>query len=90
MVRIWLVALVAVAVMGAAKHHHVLQRAGLTGYCTAATAPAGATGSWRACHSGRLSGRPDLTRDACKKAQLVGNVEFWRCPVSVSSRALGS
>ena len=32
MLRIWLVALVVVAVMGVVKGHHVLQRAGLTEY----------------------------------------------------------
>ena len=85
MLRIWLVALVVVAVMGVVKGHHVLQRAGLTGYCTAATGPAGSAGSWRACHAGRLSGAPDLSRASCHRAVRVGKVAFWRCPENVAS-----
>ena len=85
MLRIWLVAIACVVAMAVVKNHHVLERAHLTGYCTAATAPAGSSGSWRACHAGRLSGRPDLSRASCQKVQLVGQVELWRCPENVAS-----
>lgn len=89
MFRVIIVALAVVAVMVGVKDHSVLQRAHLTGYCTVAATPAGDTAAWRACHEGRLSGRPDLSRDSCTKGRLVAHVEYWRCPAQVSSSRSG-
>jgi hypothetical protein len=89
MVRIWLLAMLAAAVLITVKDHDVLHRAGLIGYCTTTTAPAGAQGAWRACEKGALDGRPDLTRQSCRRRGVSGSVEFWRCPAKVESGPAG-
>lgn len=80
MLRIWLMAMLAAALLGVVRHTDVLHRAGLTGYCTTAQRPAGTTGHWRACEKGMLDGRPDLSRQSCTRRGQNGSVEFWRCP----------
>jgi hypothetical protein len=63
----------------------VLERARLTGSCSAVAAPAGDPAAWQACRSGRLEGRPDLTRRSCTSKSIVGDVEYWRCPAPVAA-----
>lgn len=89
MVRIWLMALLAAAVLVAVRDHDVLHRAGLTGYCTSSPRPAGTSGVWRACEKGVLDGRPDLSRQSCQRRGLNGAVEYWRCPAPVRSASSG-
>ena len=89
MLRIWLMAMLAAAVLFTVKDHDLLHRAGLIGYCTTTTAPPGATGNWRACEKGKLDGRPDLSRQSCRRQGLSGSVEFWRCPAKVESGPSG-
>jgi hypothetical protein len=81
MLRIWLMAMLAAAVLVTVRDHDVLHRAGLIGHCTTTTAPPGAKGAWRACEKGRLDGRPDLAHQSCRRQGKSGSVEFWRCPV---------
>ena len=69
MLRIWLMAMFAAAVLVVGKDHDVLHRAGLVGYCTSSPRPAGTTGSWRACEKGVIDGRPDLSRESCKPSR---------------------
>jgi len=85
MLRIWLLAMLAAAVLVIAKDHDVLHRSGLIGYCTRTDAPLGARGSWRACEKGVLDGRPDLSRQSCRSEGRSGGVEYWRCPASVTA-----
>jgi hypothetical protein len=89
MVRIWLMAVLAAAMIVAVRDHDVLHRAGLIGYCTSAPRPAGTTGDWRACEKGMLDGRPDLTRQSCRLRGQNGSVEYWRCPAPVRSATSG-
>jgi hypothetical protein len=89
MLRIWLAALAVLGTMIVVKDHHVLQRTHLAGYCTTTLAPDGDRAHWQACHSGKLSGAPDLSRDSCKRKKRVGRVELWRCPENVSSLPFG-
>lgn len=89
MVRIWLMAILAAAVLVAVRDHDVLHRAGLTGYCTSSPRPAGTSGVWRACEKGVLDGRPDLSRQSCQPRGRNGTVEYWRCPAPVRSAASG-
>ena len=89
MVRIWLMAILAAAVLVAVRDHDVLHRAGLTGYCTSSPRPAGTSGVWRACEKGVLDGRPDLSRQSCQPRGQSGSVEYWRCPAPVRSAASG-
>ncbi|MFL5922889.1 MAG: hypothetical protein ACJ75Q_13915 [Gaiellaceae bacterium] len=90
MLRIWLMAMLAAAMLAVVRDHDVLHRARLTGHCTSAPRPAGTTGHWRACEKGVLDGRPDLSRQSCRRRGQDGSVEFWSCPtqfVSVRRRA---
>jgi hypothetical protein len=89
MLRIWLMAMFAAAMLVGVKDHDVLHRAGLVGYCTSSPRPAGTTGSWRACEKGVINGRPDLSRQSCSLRGQDGTVEFWRCPAKVESRPVG-
>jgi len=89
MLRIWLMAMFAAAVLVVVKDHDVLHRAGLVGYCTTSPRPAGTSGSWRACEKGVIDGRPDLSRQSCRPRGQDGTVEFWRCPAKVASRPVG-
>jgi hypothetical protein len=89
MVRIWLMAMLAAAVLVAVRDHDVLHRAGLVGYCTSAPRPAGTSGVWRACEKGVLDGRPDLTRQSCQPRGQNGPVQYWRCPAPVRSATSG-
>jgi hypothetical protein len=83
MLRIWLMAMLAAAMLGVVRNTDVLHRAGLTAHCTTAPRPAGTTGTWRACEKGVLDGRPDLSGDSCSRRGQSGSVEYWRCPARV-------
>lgn len=89
MVRIWLMAMLAAAVLIAVKDQDLLHRAGLIGYCITTAAPPGAKGSWRACEKGKLDGRPDLSRQSCRRQGQSGSVEYWSCPAKVESGPAG-
>ena len=89
MLRIWLMAMFAAAVLVVVKDHDVLHRAGLVGYCTTSPRPAGTSGSWRACQKGVIDGRPDLSRQSCSPRGQDGTVEFWRCPAKGESGPVG-
>jgi hypothetical protein len=89
MLRIWLMAMFAAAMLVGVKDHDVLHRAGLVGYCTSSPRPAGTSGSWRACEKGVIDGRPDLSRQSCSPRGQDGTVEYWRCPARVRSGPTG-
>jgi hypothetical protein len=89
MLRIWLIAMLAAAVLLTVKDQDVLHRAGLLGYCTTTTAPLGVKGSWRACEKGKLDGRPDLSRQSCRRQGMSGTVEFWSCPAKIDAGPTG-
>jgi len=85
MIRIWLMAMLAAAVLVAVRDHDVLHRAGLTGYCTSSLRPAGTSGVWRACEKGVLDGRPNLSKQSCQRRGQNGSVEYWRCPARLEA-----
>ena len=90
MLRLWLMAMLAAAVLFTVKDQDLMHRAGLIGYCTNTTAPAGAKGAWRACEKGKLDGRPDLSRQSCvRKGHSGYSVEYWSCPAKVKSGPTG-
>jgi hypothetical protein len=88
MLRIWLMAMLAAAVLGTVRDHDLLHRTGLIGYCTTTTAPHGAKGTWRACEKGAIDGRPNLTGNSCIRRGRSGKVEYWSCRTPVRSKAL--
>jgi hypothetical protein len=67
------------ALMVALKDGRVLRSAGLTGYCKVIKTLPDST-EVAACYPGKLEGRPDLTRRACKSIELTHSTEYWRCP----------
>ncbi len=85
MFRIFLAAVVIVAVMIAVKDGRLFRDAGLTGWCSAVAPPAGQSGTWKACRKGRLEGRPDLSRQGCTAQGIAGKVEYWRCPAEIGA-----
>lgn len=89
MLRIWLMAMLAAAMLMVVKDHDVLHRAGLIGYCTSSPRPAGTSGAWRACEKGALDGRPDLSRNSCRRRGQNGSVEYWSCPARIESGPVG-
>jgi hypothetical protein len=76
------------ALMVAVKDGRVLRETGLTGACSVAqTLPDGT--QLDACRSGKLAGRPDLSRQGCIAAGITGTYQYWRCPASVVSGPSG-
>jgi hypothetical protein len=84
MLRILLVAAAIAGIMFAVKDGRILARTGLLGSCSAVAAPAGDGGAWQACRSGRLEGRPDLSRKSCTSQLVVERLEYWRCPTPIA------
>jgi hypothetical protein len=76
------------ALMVAVKDGRVLRDTGLTGECSSAqTLPDGT--QLEACRSGKLVGRPDLSREGCTVAGLTKRYQYWHCPASVVSGPSG-
>jgi hypothetical protein len=82
------IALVAALIAGAlvfVRQKHVLQNAGLIGYCQRITTPAGQTGVWHECKPGKLTGTPGLTLGSCTRASHGTTRDLWRCPTALES-----
>ena len=73
--RVVVTGLLIFGLMVAIKDGRVLRATGLTGRCTVAQTLADGT-QLEACRSGKLEGRPDLSRDGCKTAGLSGTYEY--------------
>lgn len=80
MIRIWLIAMLAAAVLVVVRNTDTLHATGLLSSCSTMQAPAGAHGTWRTCRKGLLNGRPDLAGSSCRSEGSAGSHEFWRCP----------
>jgi hypothetical protein len=72
------------ALMIAVKDGRVLRTAGLTGACSMAQRLADGT-QLEVCRSGKLAGRPDLSRNGCTEAGVAGTTQYWRCPAAVAA-----
>ena len=83
LVRIVIIAALIAVALGVIQKKDVLQKAGLTGYCTTVPTPAGQSGFWHECRPGKVTGAPELTLASCKRAGTVGLVERWRCPTAL-------
>ena len=84
--RIVVAAVLIASVLVAAKTNvRALHDVGLTGSCSAVSAPVGQPGVWKACRRGRLDGRPDLTRQGCIASAPQGAFQVWRCPAQIGS-----
>jgi hypothetical protein len=85
--RILVVAVLILTFMVAVKDG-ALNRAGLTGSCKVVQTAADGS-QWAACSSGKLAGRPDLTKRSCTKWGVRGTVVYWHCPAPVQATAVG-
>lgn len=83
--RFALLAAVIAAALGLMQQKQVLQNAHLTGYCTQIATPAGQTGVWHECRSGRLTGTPGLSRGSCARVSHAADRDLWRCPTALES-----
>jgi len=86
--RIVITGVVVLALMIAVKDGRVLRAAGLTGVCTPAQTLTDGT-QIEACRSGKLAGRPDLSRQGCTVTGPTGTYEYWHCPAGVVSGPSG-
>ena len=58
-------------------------KSAVLGSCAPLVAKAPHDGQWWECKPGRLSGYPDLTKDACKRGDMRGQVRYWLCPAEL-------
>jgi hypothetical protein len=80
MIRIWLIAMLAAALLVVARNTDLLHATGLLHSCSTVSAPSGRHGSWHSCRKGLLNGRADLSKQACHSEGRAGSREYWRCP----------
>lgn len=80
MFRIALAAALVASVLAAAQHERVLDRSGLLGSCAAVASATEDGGQWLECRPGELTGYPDLSKDACERGAMRGEVRYWHCP----------
>jgi hypothetical protein len=80
MIRIWLIAMLAAALLVVVRNTDLLHATGLLHSCSTVPAPSGRHGSWHACRKGLLNGRADLSGQACHSEGHAGSREYWRCP----------
>jgi hypothetical protein len=85
MFRLLLLASVVVAAMALVKDGRVMREAGLFGSCSVVHSSSGAATHWRACKSGRLSGKPDLSHQSCKRWGELHGLDYWRCEASITA-----
>jgi hypothetical protein len=88
LLRVLVVAALAMALLVAVKNGHILKTTGLTGTCLVARTNADGT-QLEACRAGKLQGKPDLSADGCKDVGAQGPYEYWHCPAAVASQANG-
>jgi len=82
--RVVITGVVIFALMVGVKDGRLLQKVGLTGVCSVVQTLSDGT-QLEACRSGKLAGRPDLSRQGCRDVGLTGTYEYWRCPAAVAS-----
>jgi len=88
LLRIVIIAALIATTLVVVQKKHVLQNAGLTGYCTAIATPAGQSGFWHECRPGKLTGTPELSLASCKRAGAIGETERWRCPTALEPNSV--
>jgi hypothetical protein len=88
LLRVVVVAALALAVMVAVKNGHILRTTGLTGTCIVARTNADGT-QLEACRAGKLQGQPDLSPDGCKSVGTEGAYEYWHCPAPLGAQPTG-
>jgi hypothetical protein len=88
LLRVLVVAALALALMVAVKDGRILRTTGLTGTCLVAQTNADGT-QLEACRAGKLQGQPDLSADGCKSVGTEGQYEYWHCPAALGAQPAG-
>ena len=83
MFRYGVAALLIASTAAVAHTQGMLDKSAFLGSCAPLVAKAPHDGQWWECKPGRLSGYPDLTKDACKRGDMRGQVRFWLCPAEL-------
>jgi hypothetical protein len=71
------------SVAAVANSQGMLDKSAFLGSCNPLVAQAPHDGQWWECRPGRLSGYPDLSKDACKRGDMRGEIRFWLCPAEL-------
>jgi hypothetical protein len=78
--KIFLVAVMIVALMVVAQDQRWGERAGIVGTCAATAPPRSSPGGyWYACKQGLMNGYPNLEADTCSSAGIVQHRQIWNC-----------
>jgi len=85
--RIALVAGLIAATLVVVRQQHVLENAGLVGYCSQVATPVGQTGVWHECRAGKITGTPGLSLGSCHRMLHEPDRDLWRCPVELESNS---
>ena len=89
--RYGVAALLIASTAAVAQTQGMLDKSAFLGSCVPLVAKAPHDGQWWECKPGRLSGYPDLSKDACRRGDMRGDVRFWLCPAElVVSRSTGA
>jgi hypothetical protein len=72
MIRIWLMAMLAAALLVVARNYDLMHRTHLLSSCTT-------HGAWSSCHRGLLDGRPEPSGRSCRRVTRSGSTDYWRC-----------
>jgi hypothetical protein len=84
-VRILIVAAMIAAALVTVRQQHVLQNAGLIGYCEEVPTPVRQTGVWHECRPGKLTGTPGLSLASCARISRGPDRDLWRCLTPLES-----
>ena len=83
MFRYGVAAALIVSTAAVANSQGMLEKSAFLGSCNALVAKAPNDGQWWECRPGALSGYPDLSKDACKRGDMRGEVRYWLCPAEL-------
>jgi len=80
-IRIALVAVLALAAMAAISNGTLLRRAGLKASCSIVRQAANGT-ALQSCRAGWFDGMPNLTKHGCTELSVTGKQAYWSCPTT--------
>jgi hypothetical protein len=78
-VRVIIVAILALALMLVLKDGRLTAKIGLVSRCETIATPVGQNGEWRQCKAGLIDGRRNLKDENCKRVTTRGKIDVWRC-----------
>jgi hypothetical protein len=88
LLRVVIFAALIASALAVVQRNDVLQNAGLVGHCSRIATPAGKSGVWHECLSGKVTGMPGLSLSSCKRVSHSSERDVWRCPVELGSNRI--